>query len=239
LFAAISACIGKEYKEVFHMKYVGAIAGRILLGSAFVLFSIISMAQSYRSAAGQQGSMQGQGQGQEGSMNQSQNSMKQSAGTTMSSDQKFVKEAAEGGLAEVELGQMAEQKASSEQVKQFAQRMVNDHSKANDQLKQIASSEGITVPDKLNAKDKMLKAKLSKLSGDKFDHVYMENMVKDHEKDISDFQKESSNGTNPQVKQFASQTLPTLQSHLQEAQSIAPNTKMSRNNMSPSGTMQK
>jgi putative membrane protein len=223
------------------MKFPGAIAGRMLLGVAAALFSMISFSitsvgQSSASAAGQEGTMQ---QGQEGSMSQPQSSAKQSAGMTMSADQKFVREAAEGGMAEVELGKLAAEKGSSQDVKNFGQRMVDDHGKANDQLKQIASTEGITLPTKLDAKDHAMKTRLSKLSGESFDHAYMQNMVKDHKKDIADFQKESTSGSDPAVKQFASQTLPTLQQHLQQAESIAPNTKMSQNNMSSGGSMQK
>jgi putative membrane protein len=217
------------------MKQAGVIAGRLLLGSAFFLFSMVSMAQSSGSASGQEGTMQ---QGQEGTMNQSQNSAKQSAGMSMTADQRFVRDAAEGGMAEVELGKLAAEKGSSQDVKNFGQRMVDDHSKANDQLKQIASNEGMTLPAKLDAKDRALKMRLSKLSGENFDRVYMENMVRDHKKDVADFQKESTNGSDTAVKQFASETLPTLQQHLQQAESIAPNTKMSRNNMSPN-SMQK
>jgi putative membrane protein len=221
------------------MKYLGAIAGRMLLGSAVVLFSMISgsgisVAQSSGSTAGQEGTMPGQ----QGTMNQSQNSAKQSAGMTMTADQRFVRDAAEGGMAEVELGKLAAEKGSSQDVKNFGQRMVDDHSKANSQLKQIASNEGITLPAKLDAKDRALKARLSKLSGENFDHAYMDNMVRDHKKDIADFQKESSSGSDPAVKQFASETLPTLQQHLQQAESIAPNAKMSRN-MSSNRNMQK
>jgi putative membrane protein len=216
------------------MNYAGVVAGRVLLGTAFFLFSMISMAQSSGSAAGQEGMQQGQ----EGSMSQSQNSEKQSAGMTMPADQRFVRDAAEGGMAEVELGKLAAEKGSSQDVKNFGQRMVDDHSKANDQLKQIASNEGVTLPEKLDAKDRALKTRLSRLSGENFDRVYMENMVRDHKKDVADFQKESTSGSDPAVKQFASQTLPTLQQHLQQAESIAPNAKMSRN-MPSSGNMQK
>jgi putative membrane protein len=218
------------------MRHAGIIAGRWLLGAAFIALSMICMAQSSGSAAGQEGTMQ---QGQEGSMSQSQNSAKQSAGTTMSPDQKFVRDAAEGGMAEVALGKLAVQKASNQEVKSFGQRMVEDHSKANDQLKQIAENKGITLPEKLDAKDRALKMRLSKLSGDSFDHAYMESMVKDHRQDVADFQKESASGSDPDVKQFATQTLPTLQQHLQQAESIAPNTKMSRNNMPSGENMQK
>ena len=141
-----------------------------------------------------------------------------------SASAKFVRQAAEGGLAEVELGKLATEKAASPQVKQFGQRMVDDHSKANDELKEIASSQGIQVPDKLSAKDEMTKERLSKLSGEQFDKAYMSDMVKDHTKDVADFQRESQSGKNPQVKEFASKTLPTLESHLKQAKEIAPTT---------------
>jgi putative membrane protein len=203
------------------MKHPAILIGRLLLGSAVALVPVISVAQSSGSA----GSMI-----QSGATNQSgTNQDKQNTGTTMSADKKFMRDAAQGGMAEVELGKLATEKASSDDVKRFGQRMVDDHSKANDELKQIASSEGVTLPDTLNAKDKALKVRLSKLSGENFDRAYMESMVKDHKKDVADFQKESASGSDPQVKQFASKTLPTLQDHLQQAQSIAPNTKMSGN----------
>lgn len=136
-----------------------------------------------------------------------------------SADTKFATEAAQGGMAEVELGQLALQKASNPDVKTFAQRMVDDHTKANDQLKQVASQENMTLPTTLNQKDLTLKNKLQNLSGDKFDKEYMKAMVKDHQEDVKEFQKESTNGQDPAIKGFASQTLPILQSHLQMAQS--------------------
>jgi putative membrane protein len=143
-------------------------------------------------------------------------------------DQKFVKDAAQGGMAEVELGNLAVQKASSDEVKKFGQRMVDDHSKANDKLKEVASQEGLTLPESPNAAQKATKTRLSKLSGDQFDKAYMNNMVKDHKQDVADFQKESSNGHDEAIKDFASQTLPTLQDHLKEARSIAPKATQAR-----------
>lgn len=140
-------------------------------------------------------------------------------------DTKFMKEAAEGGLAEVELGKLASEKASSQEVKDFGQRMVNDHSKANEQLKQLASNKGVTLPENLSAKDKMLKERLSKLNGPNFDRAYMENMVKDHKKDVAEFNRESTSGKDSAVKQFAGETLPTLKEHLKKAESIASNAK--------------
>ena len=139
-------------------------------------------------------------------------------------DRQFIKKAAQGGLAEVQLGQLATEKADSSEVKQFGQRMVDDHTKANDQLKQVASQKGITVPDQLSAKDAATKARLEKLSGKAFDRAYMSDMVTDHTKDVSEFRMESKNAKDPDVKNFASQTLPTLQEHLKEAKSIAPKT---------------
>jgi putative membrane protein len=149
--------------------------------------------------------------------------------TNMSaSDKKFVRGAAEGGLAEVELGKLATEKAASEDVKKFGQRMVDDHSKANDELKQVASSQGIDLPDHVSAKDKALKERLSKLSGASFDKAYMASMVKDHKADIADFEKESDNGKDTAVKQFATSTLPTLKDHLAEAERIEPTVTSTR-----------
>jgi putative membrane protein len=143
-------------------------------------------------------------------------------GTSQTSDQHFMKEAAAGGMAEVEMGQMAADKASSPEVKEFGQRMVKDHSQANDQLKQIAMQKGVTLPSSPSAKDEMTKKRLSKMSGEAFDQAYMSDMVKDHQKDIAAFQKESASGKDPDVKQFASQTLPTLKDHLKQAETVSP-----------------
>ena len=137
-------------------------------------------------------------------------------------DRHFIRKAGEGGLAEVELGKLATEKGQSDEVKKFGQRMVDDHSKANDQLKQLAESKGVKLPTDLSAKDKATKARLEKLSGEKFDRAYMNDMVQDHTKDVTEFKKESTSAKDSDVKSFASQTLPTLQDHLKEARSIAP-----------------
>jgi putative membrane protein len=143
-----------------------------------------------------------------------------STGQLSRSDAHFVKKAAEGGLAEVQLGELAQQKASSNDVKQFAKRMVDDHSKANHQLQQLASSKGVALPASLSAKDQALKEKLSDLNGAQFDRAYMRDMVNDHAEDVAEFERESNDAKDSSVKDFVSQTLPTLQSHLQEAKSI-------------------
>jgi putative membrane protein len=150
-----------------------------------------------------------------------------SASSLSASDRQFIKKAAEGGAAEVQLGQLATEKAASPEVKQFGQRMVDDHTKANDQLKQVASQKGVTVSDKLSAKDAATKAHLEKLSGAAFDRAYMKDMVADHTTDVSEFRMESKNAKDPEVRNFASETLPTLESHLKEAKEIAPKTAAS------------
>ena len=123
-------------------------------------------------------------------------------------------DAAIGGLMEVELGQLAAQKGTSEAVKQFGQRMVDDHGKANTELTSLAASKGITLPTSIDDKHRQDVTKLSAMSGAEFDRAYSKMMLKDHEKDVSEFEKQSTKGTDPDVKAFASKTLPTLQEHL-------------------------
>ena len=134
------------------------------------------------------------------------------------SDRVFVSKAAMGGMGEVELGKLAQQKASNDQVKQFGAKMVEDHTKANDELKQIASSKGIDVPATVDRKSQSEMNQMQKLSGASFDRAYMRHMVADHKKDIADFKKEANGGRDAELKGFASKTLPTLQEHLQMAQ---------------------
>ena len=133
-------------------------------------------------------------------------------------DSTFVTNAAKGGMAEVELGKMATEKANSDQVKQFGQRMVDDHSKANDELKGIAQQKNMPLPAEIDAKDKALRTRLSKLSGAAFDRAYMQAMVADHRQDINEFRLESKAGTDTDIKAFATKTLPTLEDHLKMAQ---------------------
>jgi putative membrane protein len=177
-------------------------------------------AQSSASNADAQGSQSG-GTMSNGSMSNASMSNKGSLQLS-STDRSFIMKAAEGGMAEVQLGQLATQNASSDDVKKFGQRMVDDHTKANDQLKQLAESKGVKVPADLNAKDKATKDRLSKLNGAAFDRAYMKDMVQDHTKDVAEFRKESTSAKDSDVKGFASQTLPTLEDHLKEAKSITP-----------------
>jgi putative membrane protein len=148
-----------------------------------------------------------------------------SAASTLSAgDRKFLNEAADGAMAEVELGKLAMQKASDENVKKFGQRMVDDHSKANDELRELAKRKGVDLPQAPSAKNQNLKRRLASLSGPAFDKAYMTDMVTDHKEDVAAFQKESNVARDPLVKSFATQTLPTLRGHLKNAQEISSKT---------------
>lgn len=133
-------------------------------------------------------------------------------------DWKFFKKAAQGGMAEVTLGQLAVDKAESEAVKNFGQRMVTDHGKASQELTDLATAENVTLPTEMDAEAKALRKKLSTLSGSEFDKAYMKEMLKDHKKDISVFEKQAQQGKDPEVKNWAEKTLPTLQEHYTLAQ---------------------
>lgn len=135
-------------------------------------------------------------------------------------DHKFVEKAAMGGMVEVDLGKLAQQKGASDQVKQFGSKMVEDHSKANDELKQVAKNKVVDLPTSLDSAHQKDMDKLSKLSGAEFDRAYMKNMLADHKEDISDFKKESRSGKDKDVRAFADKILPTLQAHLKMAQSV-------------------
>jgi putative membrane protein len=134
-----------------------------------------------------------------------------------SADKTFATEAAHGGLAEVQMGQLALQKASSPQVKEFAQRMVTDHTQANQDLMQLAKAENLTLPTQLDPKHKSEMDRLSAMSGNAFDAAYMQHMVQDHKKTVADFQKQAQSGSDPALKSFAQKYLPIIQQHLQMA----------------------
>lgn len=154
-------------------------------------------------------------------MSSSKMSSSKGGGKASAADLKFAREAAVGGLAEVQMGMTALQKASNDKVRQFGQKMVDDHSKANDQLKSIAEGKKITLPTELDAKHKKTAEMMAKMSGAGFDRDYITDMVKDHEEDVAEFQKEAMNGSDPDIKNFAAMALPTLQQHLQMAKDIS------------------
>ena len=134
---------------------------------------------------------------------------------------KFATEAARGGMAEVELGRLAAQKAADPSVREFGQRMVADHSRANAELKSLAAKKGMKLPNDMNSDQKSEMDKLAKISGAEFDKEYMSAMLKDHEDDVKAFETQSKDGNDADVKAFAAKTLPTLQGHLQMARDAA------------------
>ncbi len=136
----------------------------------------------------------------------------------MTADHNFAIKAAQGGMAEVKLGQLAQQNGENPAVKAFGQRMVTDHTKANDDLKSVAARKGMMLPSDLDAHDQATYDRLSKLNGAAFDKAYMRDMVADHRTDVAEFRHESEQGTDPEIKAFAARTLPVLEEHLKLAE---------------------
>jgi len=136
-------------------------------------------------------------------------------------DQEFAQKASAGGMAEVSLAQLAQQNAQSPQVKQFAERMIADHTQANNELKQIAQQDNLTPPTAPDNKEASTQQRLSAMKGAAFDTAYMQHEVADHRQDIAEFQREAQSGQDPALKAFAQKTLPVLRQHLQMAEAAA------------------
>ncbi len=137
-----------------------------------------------------------------------------------SADKTFVMNAAQGGMTEVQLGQLAADKGTSQDVKNFGSNMVTDHGKANDELKSIASTKNITLPDKLDAKHQAMVDKMSKLSGTAFDKTYVAEMIKGHKETDALFTKEAKSGQDADIKAYAAKTDKTVKMHLSMIQDI-------------------
>lgn len=136
-------------------------------------------------------------------------------------DKEFVSNAGMAGLAEVQMGNLALQNATSADVKAFAQRMVTDHSKSNEELQQLATTKGVALPAELDAGHKSALDHLTSLTGADFDKAYMQHMVEDHRKAVDLFTNGSTGAQDADLKAWAGRTLPTLQQHLQLAQTVA------------------
>lgn len=145
----------------------------------------------------------------------------QSSAPADSATAMFMMKAASGGMMEVQLGQIAQDQAQDQRVKDFGSMMVRDHGKANDELKSLASSKSVTLSDSLMSDHKKHIDDLKKRKGSAFDKAYMSMMVSDHQKDVQDFEKASNNLSDGEVKGFATRTLPVLRAHLDSAQSIS------------------
>lgn len=129
-------------------------------------------------------------------------------------DKKFVEKAAIGGMAEVQLAQLAQQKSQDAGVKDFAQHMIDDHTPNNDQLMKLATAKGITPPAELDSMHQKELDKLQGLDGKKFDHAYIAGQTKDHNAMLKTFQMEQTKGQDADLKAFADQTVPTIQKHI-------------------------
>lgn len=134
------------------------------------------------------------------------------------SDRGFIVDALQDGMAEVKTGQLAQQRGTNDQVKQFGARMVQDHGKAGDELRRIGESKGVKLPTEPSITQRNEGDKLAKLNGADFDKAYTAAMVKGHEDAVKSFTRESTEAKDPDVKAFATRTLPTLQEHLKLAQ---------------------
>jgi putative membrane protein len=192
----------------------------VVLAGAMLLCGSMGFAQM-RDSAGPPGQGPGQTPGQNPSTDPQMNGMQTAAGQPSPVDRMFVSKAMQGGLAEVQLGQLTLQKTNNPQVKEFAQRMIDDHTKLNEQMKPVAQQLGVTVPDQISKNDRKTIAKLQALSGSAYDQAYIKDMVKDHKQDLNEFQMEASSGQDQTVKDAASQGSKLIAQHLQMAQQLA------------------
>lgn len=138
-----------------------------------------------------------------------------------SSEEEFIKKASQRGIKEVELGKLAAKRWLSKEVKQFGKMMVNDHSKANKELAKLAAKKKVQIAKQMDEDHKSEYDRLAKLAGKEFDKEYVEAMVDDHEEDVEEFEEMAADAEDPDVKQFAKKTLPTLKKHLEHIEQLS------------------
>lgn len=143
-----------------------------------------------------------------------------SGGANAASDEEFVKKAGQDGMAEVKMGELAQQRAQNQEVKEFAQRLVSEHQQANTELQQLAQTKGMKFEDKVDHKQRRTMSRLQKTNGQEFDQKFIEAVVREHKKDIKEFKKQAEKGKDADIKSWAQQTLPALEKHLQMAQQL-------------------
>lgn len=146
--------------------------------------------------------------------NASSNAVSNTSKITTSSDKEFMENASRGGKTESQLGNVAIMKSQNEEIKAFGQKMINDHSKANSELSDLAKQRGVELPT-MSLEQTQRMSDLAQLSGTTFDKAYIKEMIADHEQAIADFQKQANTGTDAEVKKFAADNLPTLKMHLE------------------------
>lgn len=140
--------------------------------------------------------------------------------TLATADQEFILAAAQGGMTEVKLGELAAQNGVRAEVKEFGQMMIKDHSAINADLKTLATQKGVALPDGLDAKHQKMVDKIAALSGSAFDEAYVAAMVKDHKADAKEFKAESAATKDADIKSFVNKSLPVVQSHLEHIQAM-------------------
>jgi putative membrane protein len=153
---------------------------------------------------------------------------KKASSGAMSAAHTFMTKAAQANMAEVELGKLGAEKGQKAEVKQYGQHMVDDHSKANKELQELASQEGATLPTYVDPTHKAAKARLEKLSGEAFDRAFAAQMVKDHQAAVAMFRTQARTGKDPEVKAWAEKTLPNLEEHLKQARALSGQNRASR-----------
>jgi putative membrane protein len=157
--------------------------------------------------------------------------MNNNGGAVTTAEQQFVTKAAQGDRAEVDLANLALQKSNNSDVKEFAQRMVDDHSKNQQDVDNLASKLSLTAPSDVSAEQRQEKDRLQGLSGDQFDRAYARLMLQDHRKDVNEFKREKQMARNSDLKQYVNQTLPVLEQHLLLAEQL--NSKVGGRSSSP------
>ena len=140
--------------------------------------------------------------------------------TLSTSDATFMTSATRGGLAEVQLGELAQRNGRSPAVKRFGQQMLNDHGRSNQEMLALAQRKQITPPSGIGAEQQQVYDNLAKLRGQAFDRAYAQAMVQDHQEDLRTYREEAQDGTDPDVKAFAARHVPVLQEHLRMAQRL-------------------
>ena len=201
------------------------VAGAVLLS---VSSAIAHSAMAQMSPGGQQQptspsqqTMPGSTPGSRPEMSPMDQANQQQNDTAQMMDKDFVKKSLQGNMAEVQLGQLALQKSNNDDVKQFAQKMVDDHTKLGDQMKQVAQQLHVKPPDSPSSKEKAIVAKLQALNGEEFDKAYIKEMVKDHQQDDKEFKEEAKNSPNAGMKQLVSQDEQVISHHLEMIEQIA------------------
>lgn len=142
-------------------------------------------------------------------------------GTLQPADRRFLEEAVRGNLAEITLGRLAQQRASNSQVREFAERMMNDHRRANDQVLQLADRRGLMLSNDMTTEQKAIRDRLRRLNGAAFDRAYTQAMVREHRKAVDLFSREARSGSDPEVMALAARMLPQLRTHLEHAEQLA------------------